>query len=101
MPNGFAGVGCAVPLTVRAWLLDELSMNELLWQVRSCVFVTAVKGVVGTVNFVPPGYKQVPAIMRALEIYPFISNPPVSKRPIKYKENEAPLDPVPCWTPLT
>ena len=51
MPNGFVGTGCELPFTVIARLFDELSMNWLLWQVSSEVFVIAVSGVVGTVKF--------------------------------------------------
>jgi len=64
MPNGFAGVGCELPFTVIAKAFVELSMNWLLWQVSSEVFVMLVSGVVGTVNVVPPGYKHVPFTRR-------------------------------------
>ena len=50
MPNGFRGVGCAWPLVTSEMALVELSMKRLFWQVSSCVFETAVKGVVGTVK---------------------------------------------------
>jgi len=50
MPNGFVVTGCALPLTVIEKAFVELSMNWLLWQVSSAVFVTAVSGVVGTVQ---------------------------------------------------
>ena len=64
MPNGFVGRGCALPFAVIAKAFVELSMNWLLWQVSSEVFVIAVRGVVGTVKVVPFGYKHVPFTRR-------------------------------------
>jgi hypothetical protein len=54
MPNGFTTVGCELPAAVIVNALVELSMNWLLWQVSSEVFVMLVSGVVGTV-MVEPG----------------------------------------------
>jgi hypothetical protein len=54
MPNGFAGIGCALPFAVIAKAFAELSMNWLLWQVSSEVFAIAVSGAVGGKNMVAP-----------------------------------------------
>ena len=51
MPNGFVGRGWVLPNVVIAKAFVELSMNWLLWQVSSEVFVMLVSGVVGTVKF--------------------------------------------------
>ena len=64
MPNGFAGVGCVLPTAVIANAFVELSMNWLLWQVSSDVFVMLVSGVVGTVKFAV--YTAVPLTIRML-----------------------------------
>ena len=50
MPNGFVGRGCELPFTVIVKAFAELSINWLLWQVKSSVFAIAVSGVVGTVK---------------------------------------------------
>ena len=66
VPNGFVGTGCVLPAKVIDAALAELSMNWLLWQVRSDVLAIAVSGVVGTVKF--EVYTAVPLTIRRLEM---------------------------------
>jgi hypothetical protein len=80
MPNGFAGVGCVLPLTVIANAFVELSMNWLLWQVSSEVPEIAVSGVVGTVKLAV--YTAVPLTIRALDIKPIKKSAPKRLAPI-------------------
>ena len=66
VPNGFVGTGCVLPAKVIVNALAELSMNWLLWQVRSDVPEMAVSGVVGAVKF--EVYTAVPFTIRRLEM---------------------------------
>ncbi|HSG61689.1 MAG TPA: hypothetical protein VLA24_09685 [Pseudomonadales bacterium] len=66
MPNGLVGTSRESAAAVIEKALVELSMKVLLWQVSSCVLVTAVSGVVGTVKF--EVYSAVPLTSLAFDI---------------------------------